>query len=223
MQRINVLIACEESQAEVKEFRLAGCLAFSCDLQKCSGGHPEWHVNGDCLKLFHTPCVFKTEDGRKHRVSRWDLVISHPPCTYLAKVAGPSLFPKHTLNQERYRLGLQAKDFFMACLNVDAQFVCVENPVPFRIFELPRPSCYVQPSHFGAPWQKKTLYWLKNLPPLMPTIFHPNPKCYVSLVGDRKKRSKSFPEIAKQMAEQWLPVIRKSLQESNKTNHKALD
>lgn len=222
MRKIRVLIACEESQAEVIEFRKAGCLAFSCDLQLCSGNHPEWHVVSDCLALFQTPCVFRTQDGKKHTVLHWDLVISHPPCTYLSRAAAIYLFPGHVLNKKRYQLGLLAKDFFMACYNVDAPFVVVENPVPFRIFNLPKPSCSIHPRDFGAPWKKQTLYWLKNLPPLMATIIHPKPKSYVYSTRGGKKRSKSFPEVAQQMVVQWLPIVRDYVRENNKTMHSSL-
>ena len=223
MKKIKVLIACEESQCETIEFRNAGCLAFSCDLQKCSGGHPEWHVQGDVLQLFDTPCTFKTMDGKSHTVKQWDLVIAHPPCTYLTKAASTLLFPGKQLNHERYSKGLEAREFFMRCLEVNAQFVCVENPVPNRIFKLPPPSCYVQPYFFGDKWQKKTLYWLKNLPPLMPTIFAPEYKSWVHCTRGGKKRSKSFASIAKQMVAQWLPIIEESFRKNNKKHDVALD
>lgn len=221
MRKIKVLIACEESQVECIAFRKAGCLAFSCDLQPCSGHHPEWHVQGDVLPLFQPPCTFKTTDGRKHTIDSWDLVISHPPCTYLSRAGATLLFPNFILDTNRYKKGLEAVDFFYKCMEADAHFVCVENPVPMKIFGLPRPTCYIQPSFFGAPWLKKTLYWLKGLPPLMPTIIHPNPRSWVHCTRGGKKRSKSFPQVAEQMVRQWLPIIKEFVRLSNKSHNKA--
>ena len=205
--RINVLIACEESQTECLAFREAGCNAFSSDLQNCSGNHPEWHIVGDCRQLFHTPCEFRTEDGTKHKVERWHLVIAHPPCTYLSRAGAAYLYAGKQLNADRYSLGLEARHFFIQMLNCGADHIAVENPTPFRIFNLPKPSCVINPYEFGSQWQKRTLLWLENLPPLIPTLFNTRFRSYVRSTKGGKKRSKSFPQIAKAMVNQWLPII----------------
>lgn len=92
---MNILVACEESQAVCKEFRRIGHNAYSCDLEECSGGHPEWHIKGDCLKVINGNCEFTTQDGKRHRINqKWDLLIAHPPCTYLT-LTGNRWFNKH--------------------------------------------------------------------------------------------------------------------------------
>ena len=114
---IKVLIACEESQRVCKAFRDKGHEAYSCDIIEPSGEHPEWHILGDALDLLpeNGDIVFVTMDGTEHRIDKWDLLIAHPPCTYISNVGACRLYPKKgQLNQERYRLGLQAKEFLGA-------------------------------------------------------------------------------------------------------------
>ena len=119
---MNILIACEESQRVCIAFRDKGHNAFSCDILSCSGGHPEWHICGDVLPLLNGNCVFRTMDGVKHRIDgKWDLVIAHPPCTYLSNAGARFLYPKGVLNEDRLKLGLAAKDFFMAFYNADCE------------------------------------------------------------------------------------------------------
>lgn len=204
---LNVLIACEESQTELTAFLNAGCNAYSCDLQRCSGPFPSRHILGDALKAIIPGSFVMLQDGFPFCTPKWDLIIAHPPCTYLSKEAGNLLFKGHTLNTQRYEKGLEAREFFMQLYNAPARFVAVENPIPFRIFNLPPPSCAVDPYDFGAPWRKKTLFWLRNLPPLMSTIIHPTPRSYVYSTKGSKKRSKSFDVIANAMAAQWVPVV----------------
>lgn len=206
-----VLIACEESQAECTVFRAAGAVAFSCDIQDCSGGHPEWHFKGDVRNLFQVPNYFITQAGERVYIPRWDLVIAHPPCTYLSRAAGAFLYRGRHLNWERFRLGLLARRFFMEMYNAPAPFVCVENPVPFTIFKLPKPTCAVNPSDFGAPWLKKTLYWCRGLPPLILGVQHPCPRSFVHYTRGSVNRSKSFKVIAEAMAAQWLPLVKQNL------------
>lgn len=211
LNRINVLIACEESQSECTAFLDAECNAYSCDLQECTGHHPDRHIVGDVRQLFIPGSIVTTQTGEQLIVPTWDLIIAHPPCTYLSRAAGAFLYRGHTINPGRYKLGLQAADFFREMLNAPARYVAVENPVPFKVFKLPPPSCAVNPSDFGSPWLKKTLYWLKNLPPLMTTCTHPMPRSYVHCTKGGKKRSKSFDCISKAMVEQWLPIIQHDL------------
>lgn len=219
---MNVLIACEESQTVCKAFRERGHRAFSCDLQECSGGHPEWHIKGDALKVINGRCEFQTADGETHRIDgRWDLIIAHPPCTYLSNAGACRLYPhKGQMDMERYEKGLKGKEFFMKCLNADCEKICVENPVPSRVYELPRQSQVIQPYEYGHPYTKKTYLWLKGLTILTPTnIVEPKGGwvCGNSEIWKRqaangvvygkeksaKHRSKTFPGIAKAMAEQW--------------------
>lgn len=200
-----VLIACEESQEVCKAFRDRGHDAFSCDLQDCSGGHPEWHIKADALEMLKL---------------KWDLIIAHPPCTYLSNAGARWLFAGGELNQERYEKGLAARRFFMSFLHSNCGSVCVENPIPSKIYELPTCSQIIQPFEFGHPWSKKTCLWLKGLPPLMATEILEDYKPYVSsgsytkthdpkykgysrIGGSAKSRSKTFSGIAKAMADQW--------------------
>lgn len=204
---INVLIACEESQVECSAFLGAGCNAYSCDLQECSGCFPSRHIIGDVRSLFVPGSFAITQDGFPFCVPEWDLIIAHPPCTYLSKAAGNILFKDHKIDEDRYKLGLDAARFFMEMYNAPAKYVAVENPIPFKIFNLPPPDCAINPSDFGAPWLKKTLYWLRNLPPLMSEKLHPTPRSFVFSTRGGKRRSKSFPEVAAAMVHQWLPII----------------
>lgn len=107
-----VLIACEESQRSCIEFRKRGFDAYSCDVQPCSGGHPEWHIEGDALKILNGGS-FTTADGLSHFVPMWDLLIAHPPCTYLSNAGARWLYKNGIINKERYAKGIKAKEFFM--------------------------------------------------------------------------------------------------------------
>lgn len=204
---MKVLVACEESQAVTTELRRLGHEAYSCDIIPCSGGHPEWHLQVDALELLKM---------------KWDMIIAHPPCTYLTNAGARHLWKGHQLNQERYEKGLEAKAFFMAFLNADCPKIAVENPIPSKVFELPQYTQTVQPYEYGHPFTKKTCFWLKGLPPLIPTdIVDPTATwcpsgSYSHKHGDKhrgmftkdraRNRSKTFPGIAKAMAEQWAGV-----------------
>lgn len=159
-------------------------------------------------------------DGAEHYVPEWDLLIAHPPCTYLSNAGAVRLFPNGVLNQDRYAKGLQGKDFFMRCLNADCKRIAVENPVPSRIYGLPPYTQTIQPYEHGHPYCKKTCLWLKGLPPLRPTkIITENIISWVkggskdkngrqrkragTTYKDSKMRSKTFEGIAVAMAEQW--------------------
>lgn len=221
---MNILIACEESQAVCKAFRAKGHNAFSCDIQECSGGHPEWHICGDVLPLINGNCKFTTMDGEKHEISgKWDLLIAHPPCTYLSNAGAARLYKKidgkSYCELERLNKGFEAKDFFMAFLNADCERIAVENPIPSGVYRLPRYSQVIQPYEYGHPYSKKTCLWLKGLPTLNPTKIV-DPMCsWVSggskksdgtkrencgtTFRDSKTKSKTFEGIASAMAEQW--------------------
>lgn len=218
--QVKVLIACEESQAVCKAFRELGHEAYSCDVIECSGGHPEWHIKDDVLKYINGRCEFKTCDGETHAIDgKWDLLIAHPPCTYLSNAGARHLWKGHVLNQERYQKGLKGKIFFMNFYNADCEKICIENPIPSRIFELPKYTQIIQPYEHGHPYSKKTCLWLKNIPKLKPTdtvepigTFCPsgsysgkhNNRHRGLFTKDRaRNRSKTFPGIARAMAEQW--------------------
>lgn len=214
-KRINVLIACEESQAECRAFRALGFNAYSCDIQNCKrGANPAWHIKGDVTPYLEGSTIFVTMDGKKHRLKQWHLIIAHPPCTYLCKVGSPWMVINGQIQQERFSLMQKARTFFYKCLDAKAKFVAVENPLPMKRAELPRPSCYIHPSWFGEKYTKKTLYWLRNLPPLLPTIEHPNPKEFVR-ASRGKYRSRTFPKVAEAIAEQWGGYVLEQLKRSN--------
>lgn len=211
MRRLRVLVACEESQAVCKAFRALGHKAFSCDLQDCSGGHPEWHIKGDVLKVLNLPI--------------WDLVIAHPPCTYLTVAAN------RYYNEERYgakaverkRERERAIEFFMNFANCQCERVAIENPIGVISNRWKKPTQIIQPYQFGHKERKATCLWLKNLPPLTHTrivepdiIKHASGKTdsrlhfeTLSLPAEEraKRRSKTFEGIAEAMAEQWSRYI----------------
>lgn len=220
MKVLKVLVACEESQAVCKEFRELGHKAFSCDLQECSGGHPEWHIKGDVLKILNLPM--------------WDLIIAHPPCTYLTVAAN------RYYNEDKY--GEKAKKrksereqaikFFMEFANCECKRVAIENPIGVISSRWKKPTQIIQPFQFGHKERKGTCLWLKNLPPLKPTnivtpdiITHSSGKTdsrlhfeTLSLPAEEraKIRSKTFPGIAKAMAEQWSEYILKEADNGGK-------
>lgn len=216
---MKVLVACEESQAVCKAFRERGHEAYSCDIQECSGGHPEWHIQGDVLSLINGNCTFTTVGGGTHTiVGKWDLLIAFPPCTYLTSASSVRLFTHSGSIKDygRFEKGKEAAEFFMAFLNADCEKVSVENPTPMKVFKLPRYSQMIEPYEFGHPYRKRTCLWLKGLPKLQPTeIVEPtgywvggatrekrNNELWHGF-RDPKIRSKTFPGIAKAMAEQW--------------------
>ena len=220
---MRVLVACEESQAVTKAFREMGHEAYSCDVIDCSGGHPEWHVKEDVLRLIDGNCTFETCNGTIVEIpGKWDLIIAHPPCTYLSNAGACRLYPKRgQLNPERYAKGLKAKEFFMKIWGANCEHIAVENPIPSRVFGLPPYTQTIQPYEFGHPFTKKTCLWLKGLPKLEPTeIVEPlgpyvcgnaeiwKKQAAKGIVYGKEKsakhRSKTFPGIAKAMAEQWI-------------------
>lgn len=213
---MKVLVACEESQAVTIELRKLGHEAYSCDLIPCSGGHPEWHIQWDALQLVNGDCTFVTLDGELHRIDgRWDMLIAHPPCTYLSNASARFLYPKGVLNEERLRKGLEAKEFFMEFINADCDMIAVENPIPSKVYGLPPYTQTVQPWMFGHPVQKKTCFWLKGLKQLVPTEIV-NERQSTKIPGNwfnhggkdrQRNRAKTFPGIAKAMAEQWAGKI----------------
>ena len=223
---MKILVACEESQAVTIELRKLGHEAFSCDIIECSGGHPEWHIMQDVLPLLNGRCIFKTMDGIEHSIDgKWDMIIAHPPCTYLTNAGARWLWAGGKLNEERYKKGMEARKFFMRFIEADCPRIAVENPIPSAVYELPTYTQIIQPYEYGHPNTKKTCLWLKGLPPLQPTeIVKPEKarrfqqkngkwrySCWeMDQRGGKERareRSKTFPGIAKAMAEQWAGKV----------------
>ncbi len=216
---MKILIACEELQAVCTAMRERGHEAYSADIQEPSGGHPEWHILGDVLPLINGNCRFETIDGVQHEVvGKWDLLIAHPPCTYLTSSGACRLVSKGKLNQDRLKKALAAKEFFLRFYYADCERICIENPSPLKCYALPQYTQIVQPYMFGDRYTKRTCLWLIGLPPLVPTndvgkpatvISHmrdngkPYYKCWTQQIHESKVRSKTFPVIARAMAEQW--------------------
>jgi len=206
---MNVLVACEESQTVCKAFRALGHNAFSCDLQDCSGGHPEWHIKDDAIKIAY---------DEKYK---WDLMIAHPPCTYLTNInsfmnRGCSLYTP----EQAKELRKEAVEFFMKLANAPIQKKCIENPKGYMNSHYRKPDQIIRPYQFGETSSKGTCLWLYGLPLLMPTdikepTYHTTKNGRVfdkwyfdtSLISDLKKRtrvrSKTFQGIADAMANQW--------------------
>lgn len=201
---MRVLVACEESQAVCKAFRSLGHEAYSCDIEPCSGGYPEWHLQVDALELLKM---------------QWDIILAFPPCTYLTNAGAVRMRVKGEIVSERYEKAMQAKEFFMKFLNADCEKIAIENPVPMKIVGLPPYDQIIQPYQFGHPYSKRTCLWLKGLPPLFATEIvaeHTpwvNGGCkdangnYRKVQGrkerDPKTKAKTFSGIARAMAEQW--------------------
>lgn len=191
---MRVLIACEYSGIVRDAFAALGHDAWSCDILPTE--RPGNHIQGDVLEVL--------DDG-------WDMMIAHPPCTYLSNAGAKHLYRGRTLNKERYEKGLDAKKFFMKLWTADIPMIAIENPISSKIFNLPPHTQYMQPYEHGVPLQKRTRLWLKNLPPLKPTNIVV-PLENTRLAGnwfnkggkDRwKKRSQTFEEVAAAMAKQW--------------------
>lgn len=227
---MKVLIACEESQAVCKEFRRLGHEAYSCDLQECSGGHPEWHILGDALQAIKGGWI-TTMDGQTHDVGKWDLLIAHPPCTYLT-VTG-----NRWLNCERYGAEAQLRwnnrciaiCFFLAMAYADCPRIVIENPIGCMSSYFRKPDQIIHPWQFSESEEEKTekatCLWLKGVRPLVPTVKEkPEMSYHEWTTPDGKKKrqttwyyntrclphserakaaSKTFSGIAKAMAEQW--------------------
>lgn len=208
--RLKILVACEESQTVCLAFRKLGHEAYSCDILPPSGGHPEWHLQQDVTELLK---------------QKWDMIIAFPPCTFLSNMGAARLYPqKGVLNKERYEKGLKGKEFFMKFYNADCLKICIENPIPTKVYNLPKYSQIIQPYEYGHPYSKKTCLWLKGLPNLHPTqIITENIISWVSggskdhkgnprknkgtIIRDGLRRSKTFIGIAEAMANQWSEYI----------------
>ena len=193
---MKVLVACEESQTVCKAFRVEGHEAWSCDLQDCSGGHPEWHIKGDVLDIL--------DDG-------WDMMIAHPDCTYLTNAANKWLYVNSSVSTVAERLVFRdiAIEFFQKLQNAPIPRIAIENPQPnpYVTDRVGRFTDKVQPWMFGDPETKGVCLWLKGLPPLMSTILESKREAIKHKLPPgperAKLRSKFFPKMAQQMAIQW--------------------
>lgn len=219
---MKILVACEESQAVTIELRKLGHEAYSCDIIPCSGLHPEWHIQEDVLPLLNGNCEFFTSDYIIHAIfTKWDMIIAFPPCTKTTNAGAKHLFAGGTLNIPRYFEGLCGKALFEAIRHADCEKIAIENPTPSAVYEYPKPSQAIQPFEYGHEATKRTCLWLKGLPLLKPTNIVPRPQyreftqsngkvrktCWeMEQTGGKdraKNRAKTFPGIAKAMAEQW--------------------
>ena len=204
---MKVLVACEESQRVCTEFRKLGHEAYSCDIEPCSGGHPEWHLQCDVTQILKL---------------KWDLIIAHPPCTYLT-VTGNRWFNVERYGEkaiQRLKDREEAVKFFMCFANADCDRIAIENPIGCMSTAYKKPTQIIHPFMFGDPARKATCLWLKGLEPLKPTnIVEPEIIHYKNGKGTdnpwhmetiklppherAKERSKTFPGVARAMAEQW--------------------
>ena len=223
---MNILVACEESQAVCKAFRERGHNAFSCDLIPCSGGHPEWHIIADALTLIDGDCVFTTEAGERFVMrGEWDMLLAFPPCTHLC-ASGQSWFSRGLKDPQ---LREDAVSFFMRFVNADCDHIAIENPVGVMSTRYRKPDQIIQPYEFGHPETKRTCLWLKGLPLLKPTQILAKPEGgwnnqqirtdgkYGGFLNRDERgrimswndprtaiiRSKTYKGIAEAMAEQW--------------------
>ena len=216
---MRVLVACEESQAITKAFRELGVEAYSCDLLPCSGGHPEWHIQGDAIQQAY--------------LGDWDLMIAHPPCTYLAVSGARWLYNKDgSKNEERWRKQEEALDFVRALMDAPIEHIAIENPVSVISSQIRKPDQIIHPWMFGDKASKSTCLWLKNLDNIQPTDIvekgeffewidkngnkKRQAKWYLDALSEAKTpeerrtlRSKTFPGMAKAIAEQFYNQINK--------------
>jgi hypothetical protein len=213
--KMKVLVACEESQVVCKAFRAKGHEAYSCDILPTVGDHPEWHIQDDALNHLH--------DG-------WDMLIAHPPCTYLANSGVCHLYNKDgSVNQDRWDKMKKAAEFFRSLWCCPIEKICIENPIMHKhgkhyagvafAHDLPEFKQVIQPWMFGHLEQKATCLWRRNLPQLKPTN---NVRGEMMKLPDNKRqrlhymppsptrsrdRAVTFQGIADAMAEQWGGVV----------------
>ena len=216
-RKLNVLIACEESQSITKEFRALGHNAYSCDIVPCSGGHPEWHIQGDAIEEAYS--------------GKYDLMIAHPPCTFLAVSGNRWLYNKDgSKNEERWRNREKALSFVKQLIDAPINHIAIENPISVISSQIRKPDDIINPWQFGDKASKTTCLWTKNLPKLTPTnivdkgdFFEWTDKngkkkrqarWYMDALSKAKTpeerrtlRSKTFPGIAKAIANQYSNYI----------------
>ena len=220
---MKVLVACEESQAVCKAFRKRGHEAYSCDIIDESGGHPEWHIQGDVIPLLNGDCSFYTQSGEYITIDgKWDMIIAFPPCTYLTNTGNPYLNIEKWGEKaiQRYKHREEAFEFFMRFAVADCEKIIIENPVGYVNTHWRKPNQIIQPWMFEHPYTKSTCLWLKGVENLKPLVTEKPKEKLKSYAWDnlhdengkilawnsaeiKKLRSKTFPNIAEAMAEQW--------------------
>lgn len=222
---MKILVACEESQRVTSEMRARGHLAFSCDLVPETGGHPEWHIQKDALSLINGNCSFRTNDGKRHHIKRWDMLIAFPPCTYLTN-NGNAWFNVDRYGdkaRKRWKDRREAANFFMQFVNADCDRIAIENPVGIMSKWYQKPTQVIHPYMFAESETdkenyvtKRTCLWLKGLPLLkINNLQKPDngklhgyyssgkPKVWCNIVHGSTNRSKTFPSVARAMATAW--------------------
>lgn len=232
---MKALVACEESQAVCIELRKLGWEAYSCDIQECSGGRPEWHIMQDVIPLVNGDCIFRTVDGQMHSIQgRWDLIIAHPPCTYLT-VTGNRWFNVEKYGDkaiQRAKDREEAVDFFMVFANADCEHICIENPIGIMSTRWRKADQIIHPWMFGDNYSKNTCLWMKGLSPLVLEVTEEPEREYMEWIdpktGKKKRqakwycdawklppaerarvRSKTFPGVARALATQFTEQITK--------------
>ena len=217
---MKILVACEESQTVTMELRKLEQEAYSCDIESCSGGYPQWHIMQDVIPLLNGNCEFTTSDGIPHSIlSNWDMIIAFPPCTHLS-VSGARYFAEKIADGRQQ----QGIDFFMNIANAECDKIAIENPVGIMSSKWRKPDQIIQPYQFGHPESKRTCLWLKGLPKLEPTNVLELPECgywenqtkdkqnkllvdgvWIGFNDPRtaKARSKTYQNIGEAMATQW--------------------
>ena len=189
-----VLVACEYSQIVTSAFLEVGADAYSCDIIETTGPYPKRHFKMDALE-----CANAID---------WDLIIAHPPCTYMCVASARHMYKGGSLFLPRFEQAMKAKDFFLQFLSIDKCPVCVENPIPLKVVQLPTETQRFCVTQFGEHYSKKVCLWLKDLPPLIPyvdCVLHHTQ--FVKRGHNGHSRSKFFPNVAKAMAEQWYPIL----------------
>ena len=230
---MKILVACEESQIVCAAFRAKGHDAYSCDIQEPTGGHPEWHILGDVLPILNGNCSFFTMNGEERHINgNWDMIIAHPPCTYLS-IAGNHCYSLRLNPAEKVHARIKCRDdaatFFMHFVNADCERICIENPVGYMNTHYRKPDQIIHPYYFAKDENdkenyqlKRTCLWLKNLPlliydkprskpePLYSTkergrkiYWTEGVRCSKGKKTSAQVRSKTFTAIANAMAEQW--------------------
>jgi len=199
------LVACEESQTITIALRNAGIEAYSCDLQECSGGHPEWHIIGDAIKEAYS--------------GKYKNMIGHPPCTFMSRAGARWMYPTSgNICENRLKQAMEAKDFFLKLLNAPIENIALENPTPLKVVGLPKETQVIQPFEYGHEYSKRTLLWLKGFEKLQPTDIKEN---YIPFLPSntggakrgqkatfrnisQKDSSKTFIGIANAIVDQWF-------------------
>lgn len=188
---MEILIACERSQVLTKAFRNAGLAAFSCDIEPCYGNMPEYHIMANALEILYS--------------KNWDMVIAHPPCTYLTKARAAKTFASPNEFIKTLPLIHAAHDFFMEFYKYTKCPRAIENPVPLKIASLPNYTQLINPNQFGDKFSKQTCLWLHDLPPLLPTHAAEETISYVYHVNSTSTRRSHFSKyLADAIVSQWI-------------------